>query len=164
MTQTTERVTERRFPLVYNFQDLIAGNGFIASVAARGRALLKETTAGCDLVGVEANGLAAQGPSREVVMREFRLRFRNTLVQFALLSSSFEEFDSEVHNYFTNLHPTVLAQWDADHLELRQHNLPQEGLHVVRFDPAYIGLDVENLAASDLRPELNPNEEFARAA
>ena len=80
-----------RYPLLLGFRDLIAGNGFVASVALNGRALLVDEDDGFWMYGVNPGGLAAGGSTAAEALAEFRKDYRLVLFDIATEAEGFED-------------------------------------------------------------------------
>jgi hypothetical protein len=102
-----------RYPILYGFHDLIAGNGFVAAVALDGRALLTEEEGGFWMYGVNPGGLAAGGQTPGEAQSEFRLVYRSVLFDLAAECRDFEGFLGEVERFAGETNEPTLAEWLA---------------------------------------------------
>lgn len=153
-----------RLPLLFNFQDLVAGKGFIAGVATRGRALLQEEDGQVWLYGVEPGGIAATGSDRQAALQDFRNGFRHVLIEMAAEAESFEGFRLLVQKFFREIDRSELSEWTEAHAAVRRASQPDEGFTSVEFEEGMLGLEVVLLQAQVVGPERNPREEFSKAA
>jgi len=153
-----------QLPLLFNFQDLVAGKDFIAGVATRGRVLMKEEDGQIWMCGVEPGGIAASGSNREAALQDFRNGFRHVLIEMAAEATSFESFNQFVQQFFREVDRAELAEWSAAHAAVRRSGQPDEGFNCVSFEENQLGLEVILLQASVVGPDRNPHEEFSKAA
>src|SRR5215210_8145215 len=110
-----------RYPLLFGFRDLIAGNGYIAGVAlSNGRAVLVDEGDGFWMYGVNPGGLAAGGESLGRAQSEFRSAYKSGLFDIAAEAQSFEAFKAEVERFFRETNNPTLVEWDEAVAEVRQ--------------------------------------------
>lgn len=112
--------TMTRYPLLFGFRDLVAGNGYVAGVAiSNGRALLVDEGDGFWMYGVNPGGLAAGGKSIGDAQSEFRIAFKSVLFDIAAEAQSFEAFRTEVERFFQETNNPTLLEWDEAVAEVR---------------------------------------------
>lgn len=90
----------KRFPLLFQFRDLIAGNKFLAGVEMNGRALLVDEDDGVWIYGVNPGGMAAAGEDKSEALNAFRKAYQVVLNDIVASAASFEEFEAEVTRFF----------------------------------------------------------------
>jgi hypothetical protein len=113
--------TMTRYPLLFGFRDLVAGNGYVAGVAiSNGRALLVDEGDGFWMCGVNPGGLAAGGKGVGDAQSEFRAAFKSVLFDIAEEAPSFEAFRIEVEQFFLETNKPTLLEWDEAVAEVRQ--------------------------------------------
>jgi hypothetical protein len=109
-----------QFPILFARRELVEGNGFVAGVDVRGRALMtQESETEFWLEGVNPGGFAAQGSNSAEALSAFSEQFRSVLYDIAASCSSFEDFRREVVMFFEETSPTVLGEWEAAVAEVR---------------------------------------------
>ena len=101
------------FPVLFSFRDLIAGNGFVASIDLSGRALLVDEEDGFWMYGVNPGGLAAGGATPGEVLSEFRSMYRSVLFDIAIEATSFEDFQRDVQQFFEATNEATAKDWEA---------------------------------------------------
>src|SRR5262245_11297759 len=103
-----------RYPLLFGFRDLVAGNGYVAGVGiTNGRALLVDEGDGFWMYGVNPGGVAAGGKSLGEAQAEFRTAYKSVLFDLAAEARSFEAFKAEVERFVQETNNPTLAEWDA---------------------------------------------------
>lgn len=113
--------TMTRYPLLFGFKDLVAGNGYVAGVSiSNGRALLVEEEDGFWMYGVNPGGLAAGGKSIGDAQSEFRTAYKSVLFDIAAEAQGFETFRAEVERFFRETNNPTLLEWDEAVIEVRQ--------------------------------------------
>ncbi len=90
-----------KFPLLFGYRDLIAGNGYIAGVATDGRFLLDEDEDEYCVYGVNPGGIAGTGTDRHEALQDFRLGYRSVLHDIAENAANFSDFRAEVKRFFS---------------------------------------------------------------
>lgn len=101
-----------RYPILFGFRDLIAGNGFVAGVGVNGRVLLVDEDDGYWMYGVNPGGLSAGGATAPEAQAEFRVIYRSVLFDIAAEATDFESFKSEVERFFSETNEPTKAEWD----------------------------------------------------
>lgn len=100
------------YPLLFGFRDLVAGNGFIAGVDLRGRALLADEGDGFWMYGVNPGGIAAGGANAGEARSEFRVMYRSVLFDIAAEAKSFNEFQLQVQQFVEETNSPTAAEWE----------------------------------------------------
>ena len=101
-----------RYPLLFDRQELVEGNGFVARVTVSGRALLVEEEGEHWIEGVNPGGFAASGKSPSEVLAELGAAFRAVLVDIASDAGSFQDFCREVQRFFEETNVPALHDWE----------------------------------------------------
>ena len=97
------------YPLVFRFQGLVAGNGFVAGVELAGRALLVEEESDFWVYGVNPGGFAASGDDRDEALNNFRIEYDAVLNDIAGDASSFDAFKAGVEGFLNE--ESDLDEW-----------------------------------------------------
>ncbi len=100
------------FPLIFNFRDLIAGQGFVASITTRGRLVLAEEAEGWTLYGVNPGGLAGGAEDRTAAFADFRGGYQSVLDDIAHEAKDFETFKASVERFVLDTNLDVGAEWE----------------------------------------------------
>jgi hypothetical protein len=116
------------YPLFFGFRDLIAGDGYVASVAVNGRALLAQEDDGFWMYGVNPGGLAAGGTTAAEAQSEFRNDYRLVLFDIATEAQSFEDFEREVLEFFNATNKPTAEEWEAAVTEVRSGRVDADWL------------------------------------
>jgi hypothetical protein len=112
--------TMTHYPLLFGFNDLVAGNGFVAGIALQGRALLVQEEEGFWMNGVNPGALAAGGKTPAEAQAGFREAYRSVLFDLAHTAGSYETFKREVEAFFHQTDEPTTAEWSQAVLEVRQ--------------------------------------------
>lgn len=98
------------YPLVFTFQDMVAGKDFVAGVLAKGRGLCELEGGLWWLTGVEPGGISDSGQTHQGALISFRNTFRSVLFDLAE-GSEFEEFSSAVRSMFQEVNAVEDGRW-----------------------------------------------------
>jgi hypothetical protein len=116
------------YPLVFSFHDLVAGNGFTASVAVVGRVLMSEEDGCVWLYGVQPGPIAGGGTTREAAFADFKRGYLSVLFDIAAESTSIEGFRSSVTAFFDEIADCNVPRWRDAVLRVRKSNESVTGL------------------------------------
>ena len=98
---TAEMVAVRDHPILITLQDKISGNGFLANVTLSGRTLVRlEDDGKWWMYGVRPAAIAESGNTLDEAFLRFKQAHKQVLFDFARDVKSFEEFRSEVEQFF----------------------------------------------------------------
>ena len=151
-----------RYPLLFGFRDLVAGNGFIAGVRVDGRALMvEEDEADFWMYGVTPGAIAAGGRTPGEAQAEFRLRYRSVLYDIASEAKDFGVFRAEVERFFREVDETEAAAWEAAVHEVRQGRVSADWLPRGKAESRF-GIEVVEL--KEPAPSMNLLDQAALAA
>ena len=161
------------YPLLFEFKDLVAGNGFLAAVVVAGRALIREDDEGFWMYGIQPGGICADGDSQKEAVAEFRSLYRAALYDMAAEASDFERFKREVQNFFQDEDRVLAETWKEAVAAVQQGDVASDWLNKQPADsPRSVEVvrialdDAENPDLSAKRPEpsFNAPDGLARAA
>jgi hypothetical protein len=149
------------YPLLYGLNDVIAGNGFFASVSVSGRALLVDEGDGFWMYGVTPGAIAAGGSTPSEAQLEFRQIYRSVLFDIAAEAQSFDELKAQVEQFFFVTDEATAAEWDAAVIEVREGRVDADWLPKRKAD-SKTGVKVELLEHAV--PTVNALDEAELAA
>ena len=165
MSQSAAR--ERAYAVIFSFHDAVEGQGFLARVSARGRALMvfEDDDEAWWLYGVKPGAIAAPGATLREAYSAFRLAFTKVLFDFAADAESYEEFAYRVGEFFEATDTQEELRW-TDALErFRTGQLePEESIaSLPRWNAEQeYHVDVERLDAErTFTPDANQIDEYA---
>jgi len=101
----------RTYPLIFTFRDDVDGEGFLARVTIRGRALMVDEGDGWWLYGVEPGGMAESGGTPHEAYQRFRRAFTAVLFETAVDAKSFDDFESEIRRFARETDQEEEARW-----------------------------------------------------
>jgi hypothetical protein len=154
--------TMTRYPLLFGFRDLVAGNGYVANVSiSNGRALLVDEEDGFWMYGVTPGGLAAGGKSIGDAQSEFRTAFKSILFDIAEEAQSFEAFRTEVERFLRETNNPTLLEWGEAVAEVRLGHI---GADWLPRKSAESTMDVEIIQLENPMPSVNALDEEAKIA
>lgn len=108
----------KHHPLMFTFQDAIAGNGFLAGTAVCGRALMvQEDDGSWWMYGVRPGALAGGGATLQEAYANFRSRYKEILIDIAHEYDDFTAFKNEVERFFGEADTEEEHRW-TEALEL----------------------------------------------
>jgi hypothetical protein len=116
-----------RYPLVFGFGGLVAGNGFVASVGLQGRALVEEEENETWIYGVNPGGVAADAPTRGESFQAFKEACRSVILDLAEVTDSFDAFKAGVERFFHETNEPTEKEWLDAVVQVR-HGMTVEGL------------------------------------
>lgn len=103
----------KRYPLLFNYRDLVSGQSFLAGVSTSGRGVLVEETDGSwTMYGVYPGALAGVGDTRDAATSQFRDMYRAALYDMAETATGFDEFEAEVRSFFHDKNEVNEAEWN----------------------------------------------------
>jgi hypothetical protein len=126
--RTTNNDFMTRYPILFGFRDLIAGNGFVAGVTVNGRALLVDEGDGYWMYGVNPGGAAAGGATASEAQSKFRDVYRSVLFDAAAEAVDFAAFKAEVERFFSETNEPPKTEWDEAVLEVRSGKVAADWL------------------------------------
>jgi hypothetical protein len=146
----------KRYPLVYSFRDLIAGNGFVAVVSIDGRVLLEEEEDGdVWMYGVQPGGVAAGKTESTTVFTEFKKAYLSVLFDIAAEATSFDTFKAEVTTFFETVNDAFAKDWDLLVAAVRRENTTLPDLKTVKSESKPPRLLVEEAAPAKIDASAN---------
>jgi hypothetical protein len=131
----------KRYPLLFTFHDKIEGDGFIADVETRGRALaVKEEDETWSIYGVQPGAIAGSGTTPLEAHANFRRTFSTVLFDFVSDAENFADFDRRVHRFFDEDDAASVAEWEAAVDAVRAGQVTAQELQItengIRREPA----------------------------
>ncbi len=158
-------VIVKLYPLLFAFRDLIAGNGFVASVAMDGRVLLaEEDDNDVWMFGVQPGGIAGGDRQRDAAFREFKQSYLTVLYDIAAEAASYEEFQAKTQSFFDEVNAVNLDEWKSALAEVRRTSASLENLKTVNADSCLPSLVIEKVAPEKIKPNANELDRIAEAA
>ena len=149
------------YPLLYGLSDVIAGNGFFASVSVNGRALLVDEGDGFWMYGVSPGAIAAGGNTPGEAQSEFRQIYTSVLFDIAAEADDFGTFKAQVEQFFFATDDAAAAEWDLAVAEVRQGRVDADWLPKRKAE-SKTGVKVELLERAV--PTVNALDEAELAA
>jgi len=147
-----------QLPLFFQFRNLIAGDGFIAFVATRGRVLLSEEDGKIWMYGVQPGGLAAFGSDRQSAFESFRVEYHRVLEDAAQGAASFTAFRGLVQELFQQIHEPAQADWETARQRVLSYGPSNQGLPVIRAENFPSAIEVLSVQSDDFDPrKLQPS-------
>lgn len=151
------------YPVLFGHRDLIAGKGFVAFVAADGRALLTQEEGGFWLFGVTPGGIAGGGAERSEAIREFKKSYLSVLFDIAAEVDSFDEFKRQAAEFFAEGNTPNEEIWNAALADVKRGELTID-LPRVRSETRPPQIEITQVRETDIGPNVNEFDELAEAA
>ena len=120
----------KHYPILFTFVDKVSGNGFLAKVAAHGRALVAQEEDGWWMYGVQPGDLAAGGTTFAEAHAEFRKTFRAILFDIAEEAKDIKSFRTEIGRFFRGVNHPTEEEWKAAVREVRAGKITADVLSV----------------------------------
>lgn len=152
-----------KFPIVFRFRDIIAGNGFVANVLLDGRALLVVEEDGDQWVyGVQPGSVAGGASDASTALNEFKIRYQSVLFDIASDAKTFEDFKKNVEEFCRAVDSIDEVEWTTALESVRRTNVSLDELPTVKAEtlPSQVAVAEVNKAV----PGMNQLYEVARAA
>lgn len=150
----------KNYPILFGpHGGLVAGNGFIARVAIRGRCLFEETDEGyCSVLGVNPGAVAGDGNTMGEAHHAFLERVRLIVFEIAEESGDFDDFKAQVRQFVETTNRPNESLWDRAVERVRAGEVDLEGVRREDADSGF-WVKVELVAAEDEagpRPRIQP--------
>lgn len=148
------------YPFLFSFRDLIAGNGYFANVAVRGRVLLvEEDDHDWWLFGVQPGCVAGGAAERSVALTEFKKNYMSVLIDIAAEAPTYETFAAQVKSLFSQVNEPNAAEWAGALEHLRSGSLKYPGVVSVKAADANEP-SIEVTLVRTATPDLNADVEL----
>jgi hypothetical protein len=145
----------KHFPLLFNFNDIVLGKGFLAGVTMRGRVLAAEEDGDWWMYGVQPGDLVAGGTTFTETMAQFYEEFKAVLHDIAEEAPDSGTFRVEVESFFEGVNRPVEQEWLAAVTRFRSGGLPDLPSDKLSFEPADSPRGVEVEVISVPTPQQN---------
>jgi hypothetical protein len=119
---------DKHYPLLFEFSDLLEGNGFVAAVHANCRALAREEDGGWWIDGVNPGAMAEGGRTIHEAHLFLLQCFRKVLLDFAKSAADFDAFRTATVDFFNQTDEESLLEWDEAVGAVRAGERTIEGL------------------------------------
>jgi len=154
----------QKLPLLFQFKQLVRGNGFTAGVQMHGRSILDESEGDVWITGVAPSSFAGGGVDRAAAFVEFRKAWVEILFDIAQEAASFDDFERECQSFLSESAEVVAEEWSTLLGELRSQKITDATLpsqkaeeNPVRFDVS----DLTNLQLADQNVSEAPLQQLA---
>ncbi len=150
----------RQYPLLFKYRDPFIGNGFIAGIEIRGRALMTIRESGDDvwIDGVWPDCISEGGRSEREAASSFREDYRAVVFDIMAEANTFADFKSRIESVFKGADPITTAEWDRAVELVRKEKLSLDWLEKVPAESFDFGMDIIELkdpkASDNHLPEL----------
>jgi len=114
------------YPVVFTYEELVKGHGFLAGVLARGRALMVHEDDEWWMYGVQPGGLSEGGETFDEARLLFRQAFREVLFDLAEQTTDFDTFKSQTIRLLEEESGPMLARWNEAVQKLRASQIEVE--------------------------------------
>lgn len=158
-----------KYPLLVAFRDKVEGHGFLADVAAHGRALAiheQNGQEGWQIHGVQPGRLVGAGTTFLEAYVDFRKAFTGVLFDIADEAETFRIFTDRVRRFFDEL--DEVEEWQEAVRAVREGRVRSEGIPLpgdgIRKDKAESPRFVEVIRKHEFKPndnELDPQPAIA---
>jgi hypothetical protein len=153
---------EKMFPILLQFRDFVAGNGFLAHVTLDGRALLVAEGDGDHWVyGVKPGAVAGGASEASTALSEFKTQYLSVLYDIASDTPTFEAFRVQVQAFFDQTDSDG-EDWDRALEAVRKTNMSLDDLPTIKAEQVPLRLEITEVVQS--MPALNELGFVSRAA
>lgn len=155
----------KQLPLVFTFKQIVLGDGFVAGVSMRGRALLEDGGEETWITGVAPAGLAGGGIDRASAFADFRKGWAEILFDIASDSTSFSDFKDRCSDFLATARESITQEWLAALEEVRRTQYEDHALaRTEGADEQPVCFDVVELSPREFGPQYNEVESGLQAA
>ncbi len=149
-------------PLIFGFNDLVMGRGFVAEVNTDGRGALALEGGEWWMSGVNPGGVAASGATEAEALANFRNAYRLVLKDSAMLANSFEDFSRDVQGIFASTTLGMIDGWKAAALAVRGDGAagPLTDLPHRPSDGVTFAVTITKVVVETAQPKRGNDQEF----
>ena len=161
------------YPILFSYQDILAGNGFVAGVEVRGRYLMVQEDEGSWAHGVNPGGLSAGGASQKEAAAAFRDMYRKALFDIIEEAATIDELRTEVANFVQQTNGYYAEAWREAVILVREGKLTSDWLETQKAEEVQVLVtelvleEIENEESGTVRrptPSQNQVEHLVQAA
>lgn len=148
----------KHYPLVYTFDDVFQGNGFVAHITAKGLCLMQEVpeTGEVWIDGVTPAGFSAGGSDQKEATRSFKKEYQDVLQEIAEESKTSEKFEGLSRSILNQICHETKVLWDEAHDQVKRGETTSDWLREEHGDHAgEVKIRIYNL--SQQNPVSNPS-------
>jgi hypothetical protein len=121
---TRHETTSTAWPLVFSYNGIIMGRGFLAEIAMQGRLLATPEVEGVWLHGVNPGALAVGAATLSDANTELRNTLTRLFIDFAEQSATFDAFRERVITYFNESDAQSAQEWEEARKQVRAGVVP----------------------------------------
>jgi len=157
---------EQSYPLVFKFEDIVSGNGFVCRILAQGRALLVEESDGFWVYGVTPGGVAAGGAERSEALGAFKKAYLSVLFDIAADKSDPVELEAQVKSFFDESCSDLLEPWQEARVRVQAGELKLDSFASVAADgvPPQVSIWISDRPTAEANPQHEDEFFLPRAA
>ena len=129
-------VAVSEYPLVFTYQRIVFGRGFVAEVRAKGHILAVKEDKQWWIYGVQPGGIAASGTTPREALEDFRTGYEGVLHEIGRDAEDFAAFEKKIHEFFYTVDSDE-ARWNRAAAALvgrRRLDPAVEALHLPQED------------------------------
>lgn len=142
-------------PLLFRFQQLVAGAGYVAVVRMSGRALLEDESGEFWITGIEPAGFAGGGLTREAAFDDFKTEWARCLFDIAAEAPTFEAFDNACQEFLRATVDHLDRDWHAAHARVKDGSMSDDRLPRVAVESVPIGFEIIRVVPELSNPRSN---------
>lgn len=155
----------KTYPLLFAFPDVIVGQGFVARVEVRGRAILSvEPDGDTWIYAVQPGSVAGGGKDWAMACREFKQSYLSVLFDIAAEATTYESFSAQVREFFETVNRPNATAWDAALSAVRDGTTSLEGFPSVKAESFVPTIEIARLEPQTMRPHVNQFDTVSEAA
>lgn len=148
-------------PLMFGFNDLVMGRGFVAEINTDGRGTLALEAGEWWMSGVNPGGIAASGATEAEALANFRNAYRLVLNDSAMLANSFGEFSRDVRGIFASTTQELVEEWKAAAMARRRSGPAFKGLQRRPCDGVNFTVTIKKVVVETAQPKPGNDQEFS---
>lgn len=151
-----------QLPIVFTYRQPVLGNGFVAGVRMRGRALIENEGNEVWVTGVAPAGFAGGGLDRASAIADFRKGWTDILFEIAKESISYEDFSAKSRVFLESSVEDMTEQWEAARTAVRGSGYADESMPTASLEEQIVHIEIIDL--TKYAPHDNEFDEPVKAA
>jgi hypothetical protein len=151
-----------QLPIVFTYRQPILGNGFVAGVRMRGRAIIENEGQEVWVTGVAPAGFAGGGLDRTSAIADFRKGWTVILFDIACESTSYEDFQAKSRTFLESSVDDMTEHWEAARAAIRGSGYAKESMPTASKEEQVVEIEIVDL--TQYAPRDNEFDDPVKAA
>lgn len=156
----------KNYPLIFTLPQPVLGNGYVARILVRGRAVLSVEADGSNWInGVQPSAIAGGGETFDEARLKFCEGLHSVFLDIAAEAKSFSDFKKRAEGFFNQPCDAATAkEWDDALVAVRRGEARLDGLVSISASSHVGGIAISQVADRDATPQEDGLCNVAEAA